>query len=286
MRVTTGHRVLLGAAAALGLGLQLVAQTNATIVMRSGERRPAQNIGFFDGRMLIVRTSFEEEPRIPVEDVAYIDFGGAPDRQVDVRGGEAVMLRSGRMLRGEVTRIAHTDQNDPRSPYLVTFRTAGGEQQITGNEIGRIYFNGDVAASGVSGTSGRNRGYGGFGSAPSGATRVIAVSPRQRWTATGLNVQSGDRLQFRSSGEIRLNRQGDLVASPDGAQGGQHDPQSPMPQTLVGALIGRIGNAPPFGIGTMTEVQMPATGQLFLGVNDGDLNDNDGSFRVEIRMPY
>ena len=55
-----------------------------------------------------------------------------------------------------------------------------------------------------------------------------------------------------------------------------------MPNTLAGALIGRIGNGAPFGIGNQTTLVTPAAGQLFLGVNDGDLNDNTGEFRVEI----
>jgi hypothetical protein len=281
-------RVLLGAGMALGLTLSVFAQNDATVVLRSGERMPAQNIGLFDGRQLIVRKSFEEEPRIPIDDVAYIDFGGTPDRQISLpEGVQAVTLRNGRILRGEVTRIAHTDQNDPKSPFLVTFRNAnGGEQQLTGNEIGRVYFH-EPGASAASGTSGfgrpRPRGFG--GAAVNGDTRVITVPARQRWTSTGLTVNAGDQIEFGTSGEIRLNTDG-VSASPDGALNGYHDPRSPMPQTLAGALIGRIGNGQPFGIGAMTQVQMPASGPLFLGVNDSNLNDNDGAFRVEIRMPY
>ena len=50
----------------------------------------------------------------------------------------------------------------------------------------------------------------------------------------------------------------------------------------MGALIGRIGNGAPFGIGNQTNVPMPASGMLFLGVNDNNFDDNSGEFRVEI----
>jgi hypothetical protein len=49
----------------------------------------------------------------------------------------------------------------------------------------------------------------------------------------------------------------------------------------AGALIGRVGNST-FLIGTKDRVQMPAAGQLFLGVNDGHLPDNDGAFQVQV----
>jgi len=55
-----------------------------------------------------------------------------------------------------------------------------------------------------------------------------------------------------------------------------------MPRILAGALIGRIGNGAPFPIGTQTAIPMPGAGQLFLGVNDDELSDNQGEFRVEV----
>ena len=55
-----------------------------------------------------------------------------------------------------------------------------------------------------------------------------------------------------------------------------------MPGTLHGALLGRIGNGKPFGIGDMTTITAPATGPLYLGVNDDLLTDNNGEFVVTI----
>ena len=55
-----------------------------------------------------------------------------------------------------------------------------------------------------------------------------------------------------------------------------------MPGVLAGALIGRIGNNTPFGIGTQGTFPAPAAGQLFLGINDSNFSDNEGEFRVQI----
>jgi hypothetical protein len=274
-------RLLLSALFALSVTLALIAQQPATVVLRSGEERPAQNIGFFDGNALIVRTSFEAEPRFPVDQVAYIDFGGSPDVDVRLRRSEhAVVLRDGRVLTGQVTRIAHANQEDQKSPYVISFRTSNGqERQLPGADVARVYFSESTGASadrrivgsrrdGIVGTIGRDD------------LRVITVSSRQLWTPTGLMVRRGERLSLHATGQIRLSDAG-LTASPDGS--GQTDPGAPLQQTFSGALIGRINNTRPFPIGTQTEIEMPESGQFILGINDSVLTDNDGAFRVEIR---
>lgn len=281
MRHTTSSRLLLVALFALSLVFPVLAQQQAKVVLRSGEERPALNIGFFDGNEVIVRTSFAEEPRFPVGEVAYIDFGGGNQNAVSFRGSQhAVVTRDGGILRGQVTRIAHTNQEDPTSPYLVTIRMPNGqERQVAGADIGRVYFSQPMATV----YTGRERGQ--YQDRAAGAiraadARVITVSSRQRWTSTGVSVRQGERLNLTSTGQIRLSAAG-LTASPDGS--GQNDPGSPMPQVFSGALIGRIGNGGPFGIGAQTQIEMPESGQLFLGINDSVLTDNDGAFRVEIR---
>ena len=54
----------------------------------------------------------------------------------------------------------------------------------------------------------------------------------------------------------------------------------PIPNAPAGALIGRIDNGQPFLIGRNTSVRMPAGGTLFLGINDDNVSDNNGNFRV------
>ena len=57
-----------------------------------------------------------------------------------------------------------------------------------------------------------------------------------------------------------------------------------MPNALAGALIGRVGNSPPFAIGDQTSIEAPAAGQLFLGINDDNVSDNSGQFYVTINV--
>ena len=273
-------RLLLSVACVLGLGAQVVAQS-ASIVLRTGERRPAQNIGFFDGTSLIVRTSFEEEPKFPIDQVAYIDFGTGPDTPVRLNGAPmAVVLNNGQVLRGQVTRIGHPN-DDQKAPYLISFRTtAGAERQLSGTEVARVYFGESAATDASAPFGGFRRGNRGIATSGTSDQRVVNVSARQRWTPTGLMVNRGERWSLQSSGQIQLNRDG-VSASTDGGNG--NDPRSPLPNTLVGALIGRIGNGQAFGIGSQSSIEMPDSGELFLGVNDSQLNDNNGAFRVELR---
>jgi len=281
MRHTTSPRLLVVPLIALGLAFPVLAQQQAKVVLRSGEERPALNIGFFDGNEVIVRTSFAEEPRFPIGEVAYIDFGGGNQNAVLFRGSQhAVVTRDGGILRGQVTRIAHTNQDDPTSPFVVTVRMPNGQdRQVVGGDIGRVYFSQPMATMNTTRERGRIQDSA-ANTIREDDARVITVSSRQLWTPTGLRVRQGERLNLTSSGQIRLSGAG-MTASPDGS--GQNDPGSPLPQVFSGALIGRIGNGRPFGIGSQTQIEMPESGQLFLGINDSVLTDNDGAFRVEIR---
>lgn len=55
-----------------------------------------------------------------------------------------------------------------------------------------------------------------------------------------------------------------------------------MPAVNAGALIGRVGNSQPFGIGDQASVPMPFDGILFLAVNDDERSDNSGEFVVSL----
>jgi hypothetical protein len=50
----------------------------------------------------------------------------------------------------------------------------------------------------------------------------------------------------------------------------------------AGGLIARVGKDKPFKIGAKAELAMPASGALFLGVNDNFFDNNKGEFHVTI----
>jgi hypothetical protein len=269
---------LLLVAGALAVGIMaapLGAQVTATLVLKNGQRHTGTNLGYRSDRPEVaVRTSLNEEPRVPLDQVAYVDFGGTADTTVNLSGSEqAVVLRDGSVVKGQVLELGHTNPADQSTPYLVVFRTSAGEERrLPVAQVARVYFG---SASGV-GTSGS------ASQVPEGSG--IAVPANQAWTSSGFTVRRGEVLNFSSTGEARLSADSADVAHASGALSQRHAQNSPLPRVFAGALIGRVGNGQPFPIGGPTNtVTMPAAGQLFLGINDDDVNDNQGGFRVTIQ---
>jgi hypothetical protein len=89
---------------------------------------------------------------------------------------------------------------------------------------------------------------------------------------------------FNAQGEVQLSSDGNDVATTAGARSGRTASGAPLSNALAGALIGRIGNSAPFGVGNQRQITAPATGELFLGVNDDYLDDNTGEFRVRVSV--
>lgn len=248
------------------------AQENATLTLRSGERISGQLLDH-GGVGFTIKVN-NEERQIPTSDVAVVDFTSGKMTNEDwarvSAGQHVVMLRSGETVTGQFYDIGGT------TPLSITLKTGTGEREIPSTEISRIVLaRTDAAAAAAS-------------NAPAAAattgtgTTGVVVNSKQQWTRTGLTVRQGETLTFNSTGEVRLGLGADDMASPAGAKSGRMAPDAPLPNSLAGSLIGRIGNGRPFGIGDQTTIVAPASGQLFLGVNDGHLNDNSGEFRVEI----
>ena len=82
-----------------------------------------------------------------------------------------------------------------------------------------------------------------------------------------------------------MSADGNDIAGVAGSRTGRTAPNAPIPGALAGALIGRVGNSRPFGIGDQqSALPMPAAGQLWLGINDDNCGDNRGQFRVQINI--
>ncbi len=113
---------------------------------------------------------------------------------------------------------------------------------------------------------------------------TVTVPANQAWTPTGLTVRSGESVSFNANGQIKWAQGASNVAGPDGARAAADSMQHyPVRGRNVGLLIGRVGpNGQPFAVGANNQVTMPASGELYLGVNDDYLVDNSGSFTVQI----
>ena len=110
---------------------------------------------------------------------------------------------------------------------------------------------------------------------------VRADNTNNGWTNSGLVVRKGQRLKISASGRVSLGRgrfslPGGVSTIPDN--------DKLMRNEATGALIAVIGddNDEFILIGPRREFVAQRDGVLFLGVNEGDLTDNTGSYDIVI----
>ena len=260
-------RTILAAAAVCALAVSMQAQENATLVLRSGEKVAGQLVDM-GGVGFTVRVNGQER-QIATNDVSVIDFTGNGDvSEADRNRGQTLWLRNGQTVDGQLYDIAGT------SPLKITLKTSTGDREFASSEVGRIVLSRPspgVATSGSSSTAGIPEGTG------------VAVPGNAAWTPTGQTVWRGERLSFSATGEVRLSTDASDVANANGSRAGRKSAGAPVPDAAAGALIARVGNSAPFPIGENQTVTMPANGQLFLGINDDHVGDNQGGYRVTLQ---
>lgn len=270
---------LLVAAACLAVLLSAApafAQQSATLVLKSGERISGELVDM-GGTDFTMRVNGNEQ-RVPIHDVAVIDFVGGgqglPATELQAVTGERhiLILKGGESFQGRLFDISGT------TPLRLIFDVDGGRREVTSAEVGRIYLarppGSPVPTTGTATPAPAPLATGGPG---------MAVPANTPWTPTGIVVRKGDMVSFQSSGEIRLSTDPDDIAGPAGARSQRLAVGSPLPGNFAGALIGRIGSGAPFPIGDQTSaLPMPGAGQLFLGINDDEVSDNVGQFNVVI----
>jgi hypothetical protein len=274
------------AAVWLSIGVIASAQDRATVQMRDGSK--------FEGRIeeltakgeFFVRVTQDDQRRVPISSVALIDkVGGAsglPDTEVREAAGSQhlLLLTNGSSVKGQLLAIrggqGSANENQPRQ-YV--FRSSDGREQVFGPEqVARVYlgaypFGASTGGGVAAGNAGLDAGY-----ETPGAVHVRANAG---WVSTGMRVRRGEFLSFNTSGEVQLSDNGADRAHAAGAP--RMIPGAPLPTVNGGALIGRVGNGAPFGIGDQASVPMPLDGILYLAVNDDERRDNSGEFIVSIQ---
>ena len=118
--------------------------------------------------------------------------------------------------------------------------------------------------------------------APPSVEGEIVVSPKVRWTDTGIYLREGEVVTLQASGIVQLSTDPADNGDPGGVHSGRRAPSAPLPSRVAGALIAKVGDSAPILVGRNPTLRAPARGQLFLGVNDDSLSDNKGQFRVRI----
>jgi hypothetical protein len=109
---------------------------------------------------------------------------------------------------------------------------------------------------------------------------VRADNANNGWSNSGLVVRKGQRLRITATGRVSLG--GGRFATPGGIPGTDNDKL--MRTEPTGALIAVIGddNDDFLLIGTRRDFVAQRDGVLFLGVNEGNLADNTGTYDVVI----
>ncbi|HYR89995.1 MAG TPA: hypothetical protein VE422_38345 [Terriglobia bacterium] len=179
---------------------------------------------------------------------------------------DTLILRDGRRIQGRLISF----QNG-----VVEFQESGfggrlgrvSRDEITGIEFGRAERDESPQTS----QGGRPRGL---------REKQVTVVANAAWSDTGIDVTSGQTIYLEASGEIRWgpNRR----AGPSGEPNSPNNPGRPIPNRPGAALIGRVGNSTDYFYAgdDRGAIRVRSSGRLFLGINDDNLEDNTGYFRV------
>ncbi|MDA1306578.1 MAG: hypothetical protein O2917_04890 [Acidobacteria bacterium] len=276
------RRILAAAAAIVMVGSAAVwlhAQAAVTVHFRNGDSMQAMLVDLKAGGFeFLVRG---DSRMIPTDQVAMVDFGA----RVNVPNSafrdmspidHLIVFRNGDTMLAEWVDVGGT------SPLRIAIRSRGNERDLSSNDIARIYL---VRPRNEDADGGGRGGRGGVavprpGMQEDGSIRVEASLP---WTDTSMQVRTGEFLLFDVTRAIRVDDSGGTVTA-DGVSGRAARPRGlPVASMPRGGLIGRVGSSQPFAIGTAPEpIRMPANGRLWLGINELDVDDNSGWFRVVI----
>ena len=113
--------------------------------------------------------------------------------------------------------------------------------------------------------------------------RVLADNTSNGWTNSGFVVKKGQRVRITGSGTVSLGK--GHTTSPGGLYD-LDDPDKLLKSVPTGALLAVIGddNNDFLYIGESREFTAGRDGALYLGVNEGNLNDNSGAFDVKVEI--
>jgi hypothetical protein len=266
------------------------AEDRVTLVLRSGEKITGALDGQTENR-IYVRTSFADQPKVPLDQIAMIDVGGdainpSAEEMAQAAGSAHYLIpQNGAPYKGQFLRIEGSQGGaDPKPPEIVFKKESGEETRIPVSQTRRLYL-GNYTPPNTPSTSNA----GAPGGALAAGERQIIVAGNADWVDTGLTVRQGQVVSFNASGEVTLSADTNDKATPGGSTSGRKAANAPVPTANAGALVARVGGVKGRGasavvaIGDQKTVTMPAAGRLFLRVNDDHVGDNSGQFEVRIK---
>jgi hypothetical protein len=222
-----------------------------TIRLKDGNVIRGQVIGFKDQQFTVLVGSGAQGRRsrtlIYVEDVESIEFDSATTAAAATLSNDEAQTSDTTAPVSEAPRSTQPQPDTSRIPARTTPQSAPGTSPT--------FFTIKVA--------------------------VRADNANNGWTNSGLVVRKGQRLRISSTGRVSLG--GGRFSTPAGMSG-PPDNDKLMRNEATGALIAVIGddNDDFLLIGTRRDFVAQRDGVLFLGVNEGNLSDNTGTYDVVI----
>ncbi len=112
---------------------------------------------------------------------------------------------------------------------------------------------------------------------------VLADNTANGWTNSGWVVKKGQAIRISANGKISLGNGKSTSAS---GISDLEDANKLLQSVPTGALIAVVGddNNDFIYVGSDREFTAARDGALFLGINEGNLDDNSGSFNVKIEI--
>jgi len=259
-------------------------QPTVSVIKRDGVRVTGRLEALGDG-LVWVRVSLADQQKLPLSEVMVVDFvpGASPAPESELaqaRGADHLLaLKDGSLVRGRLTGMQGGGGSGQEGRRMALFQEGAGGQprQYEADRISRIYLGNYPAATTQTAAVPK---IDQPADVPAGAIRIAA---NQNWTPTPVTVRSGERVTFSVTGTIALSDTPGDTAGSAGSLQMRKAPNAPLLENYAGCLIARIGNSKPFAIGNIsTPISMPASGPLYLGINDDNVADNRGEFYVQL----
>jgi hypothetical protein len=267
MKTRSFVRSLVALALVLALG---VAALGDVIRLKDGQVIRGEIVAFRDQQFTVLVGRGERGRRsrmtIYMEDVESIEFEGAA-------GGDT----SGAAPGGQDEEAAAVTRPEPVRPQPTPTPRAS-EPRPSGSQTGGTSVPSTRPSTGTS--------------TPAAGTdsaffpvrvRVRADNTANGWTDSGLMVRRGQRLRVSATGRVSLGQ--GRFSTPTGLPRVM-DTEKLMRSEPTGGLIAVVGddNDEFIFIGANREFYAPRDGRLFLGVNEGNLADNTGTFDAVIEV--
>ena len=279
MKVLRVVRPLAALAVVFALGAAALADT---IRMKDGQVIRGQIVAFRDQQFTVLIGSARGNNRrsrmtLNMEDVESIEFEGTDG--ADASGAPDTSTYNPPV---ENTRTQPAPQPTPRREE--PRQSTGQRPPVLGNDTGTASNGGRNTPSNAPTTT-PTPARGGGGDSPFFPVRirVRADNSANGWTDSGLMVRKGQRLRVTATGRVSLGE--GRFSTPTGLPR-VVDTEKLMRNENTGTLIAVIGddNDEFIAVGANREFYAPRDGRLFLGVNEGKLEDNTGSYDALIEV--